>query len=744
MKARTMKAAAQISAAVSATAILAMLLVPLRSAPVVYAQAEQVTWRQHIAPLVYKNCTSCHHEGGSGPFALMTYQDAKRWGGTMKTVTESRYMPPWLPEPGYGTFAGDRRLTEHDIALVKAWVQAGMPEGDGNPPTAPVYSSDWQLGVPDMVLEMASPMQVPAGGTDLFENFILPVPLKETKWVRAMEIKPGSPRVVHHANLILDQTASLRRTHPADWQNGVPGMDILVDSGATFDPDSHFLFWKPDSTALVEPDGMPWRLDPGNDLVLNMHLKPTGKVESVRARIGLYFAKEPATERPMLLQLENDRALDIPPGNAAFVVEDSLKLPVAVDVLGIYPHAHYLGKRMEAWAVLPNGERRWLVLISNWDIDRQSVYRLATPLSLPGGSVVHMRYTYDNSAKNIRNPSSPPVRVHAGNRSVDEMAHLWLQVLPRPEKSSAGADPRMQLERAWMENRLQKNEKDDIALYNLASLSMMEGNGAQAARLFRRVLEMRPDDVRTITALGAALEASGDWQQAQAQYRAAIAKDPGYADAVFDLATLDLQHGSSVEAEQLFRSLIAAHPDDAEARAGLGTALLASDRTAEARTEFESALMHSPENFEALYGLARIAVDSGDLPAAEPLLLRAIATRNDPDAQRLLAMVYAGMGKMEKTIEHLLAWQKLQPSDPEPHRALAQVYSQMGQMQDAIREQKTAVTLAPESANDWNDLGAMEAKAGDKAAARRDFEHALQLQPANAAAQSNLKKLGKT
>src|SRR5260370_42239939 len=119
-----------------------------------------------------------------------------------------------------------------------------------------------------MVLEMASPMEVPAGGGDLFENFVLPVRLKETKWVRAMEIKPGSPRVVHHANLILDQTGSLRRAHPGDWQNGVPGMDILVDYGESFDPDSHFLFWKLDSTALIETEGMPRGIDSGDALAM--------------------------------------------------------------------------------------------------------------------------------------------------------------------------------------------------------------------------------------------------------------------------------------------------------------------------------------------------------------------------------------------------------------------------------------------------------------------------------------------
>ena len=162
-------------------------------------------------------------------------------------------------------------------------------------------------------------------------------------------------------------------------------MDLLVDSGDRFDPDSHFLFWKPDSTALVEPEGMPWRLDPGNDLVLNMHLKPTGKPETVQARIALYFTPKPATEQPMLLQLEADGKLDIPAGDANFVVEDHLKLPVAVEVLGIYPHAHYLGKRMEAWVTLPDGERRTLILIKDWDIDRQSVVPAGEAAGAAGG-----------------------------------------------------------------------------------------------------------------------------------------------------------------------------------------------------------------------------------------------------------------------------------------------------------------------------------------------------------------------
>jgi len=591
------------------------------------------------------------------------------------------------------------------------------------------------------VLETETPVEVPATGTDVFTNVILPYTGKGTRWVRAMEIKPGSPRIVHHANVILDRTGSLRRDHPTDWRKGVPGMDINVDSGDSFDPDSHFLFWKPDSTALVEPKGMPWRLDEGNDLVLNLHLKPSGKAETTKVRIGLYFTPEAATRLPILVQLEHDGALDIPAGDKDFEIEDSLKLPVAVEVLGIYPHAHYLAKRMEAWATLPNGERRWLILIDDWDIERQSVYRLAKPLPLAAGSVVHMRYTYDNSAGNVRNPNSPPVEVKAGNRSEDEMGHFWMQLLPLPSSNHTEAQAREAIDRAWMESVLRKSPRDGIALYNLASLDLADGNAAAAEGLYRRVLAEKPGDARTLTALGSAMEASGDWKDAKAEFSAARDSDGTYADATFDLASLDLRHGELVQAEAMFRAYLPAHPDDAPAHAGLGNTLVAAGRSEGAEAEFSRAVEIDPKNFEALFGLGSLAAGKGDLATAETRLLAALAVRPDADAERQLAIVYAGQDRLALAVQHLKAWQVLAPKEADPHRALSQVYRQMGQLPDSLREQKVVLALAPGSAGDWNDLGVIDALAGNTAAAKRDFEEALKLEPGNQAAKANLARL---
>ena len=692
------------------TALIALIAfnLTLVKAPIqsIHAESHPVTWRSQVAPIVYANCAGCHHAGGSGPFDLTTYASARRWAPQIAEVVQSRYMPPWLPEPNTGPhaveFEGNRRLKASDIDLLTTWVKAGVPEGAGPEPVAPVFHRDWQMGPPDLVLEMPVAVTEPASGSDIFVNFILPAHITGTRWVRAMEIQPDAGQLVHHANVVIDRNASLRAAHPADWQAGIAGMDLKIDSGDAFDPDSHFLFWKPDSTALIEPPGMPWRLDQGNDLVLNMHLKPTGKPEQVRARIGLYFAATPAVSRPLLIQLEHDAALDIPAGDANFVVTDELKLPVDVDLLGVYPHAHYLGREMEAWATLPSGERRGILGIKHWDIDRQAVYRLAKPLPLPAGTVVHMRYVYDNSAANIHNPSSPPVRVEAGNRATDEMGHLWLQVLPH---TTGKGDPRLPLEGAWMESILRKSPNDPFALYNLGALSQMGDQPAQAATYFRRLLNNNAQDPRALTALGSALEATGDNDGARAQYGAALALDSNYADATFDLALLDLQAGQSQSAEPLFRKLLAKQPDDEAAIRGLAQCLISQNKVPEAESMLRDALARWP---------------------------------GDADAHRLLATVYSAEGQATEMLDEVRAWARLSPDQPEAHRALAQVLSLAGEGAGALAEEQTVVRLSPGTADDWNDLGVMEARAGDHAEAQRAFEHALQLDTRNQAAKNNL------
>ncbi|HEX4320286.1 MAG TPA: tetratricopeptide repeat protein [Acidobacteriaceae bacterium] len=702
------------------------------------------TWSHDIAPILYSNCTTCHHTGGAGPFSLLTYAAARRWGAQAVTVTQSRYMPPWLPEPGYGDFADVRRLPDADLALLRKWFRAGMPQGDlATAPQAPKYDSVWQMGKPDLILKQAQPFTLAAGGTDVFRNFVFTYPLKQSHFIRAMEIRPGAPQVVHHANVLIDRTASFRLQHPTDWQTGVPGMEILLDAGNTFDPDSHFLFWKPDTPALVEPDGMPWRLDPGNDLILNIHLKPSGKSEIIDSEIGLYFTDKPPTKQPMLLQLDRDDGLDIPAGDKAFVVEDSMTLPIDVEALGVYPHAHYLGKDMQAWAVLPNGEKKWLVWIRDWDIDRQAVYRYREPVQLPKGSVLHMRYVYDNSAANARNPHDPPIRVRAGNRSEDEMAHLWLQVLPT-HADPKGPDPRLLLEEAWMRHRLTRTPNDRISLYNLGAALAGEGKYAEAASEYGEILKISPHDSATLIALGAALDGSGDWQKARRVYTQVVesAKASQICDARFDLATLDLRHEQLNSAEGEFRTQLASCAEDAETHAGLAATLMEEGQSDRAKAEFNRSLELNSENFQALLGLSGIELDAGDnSPAIEHLASAARIRPSSEEAHTQLARAYAQSGNLDGAQTELRRAAQLQPGNPTVHSALAQVLAQASKLEDAIAEQRLALKLLDDDADGWNNLGVLEARTGKLESARADFERALKLQPEHAAARANLARL---
>ena len=428
------------------------------------------TFNRDIAPILRRNCVSCHRAGESGPFPLVTYEDAKKRARLMATVTSSRFMPPWLPEPGHGDFEGELRLTDSQIKTIGDWARSGAPEGQPSeapalPPVPPASLGDWQLGPPDLILKAPQPFALPAEGPDVFWNFVFRPDLKSPRYVRAVEIRAGSKRLVHHANLIVDRMNSARKLEPKPGA-GFAGMDMNIQY-SVFDPPGHFTFWKPGSAPYVEPDGFAWRLQPGNDLVLNAHLQPSGKPELVDPSIGLYFTDRPPTQFPLLIQLEHDGAINIPAGTRDFLVSDDFRLPIDVDVLAVYPHAHYLGKLLEAYATLPSGKREWLIRIPDWHSNWQAVFRYRQPVFLPKGTLVSMRYHYDNSTANPRNPNQPPKRVKSGNNATDEMGHLWLQVLAHDKR-----DHRRELEEAAMEHTLQKYPNDYASWLDLGELKL--------------------------------------------------------------------------------------------------------------------------------------------------------------------------------------------------------------------------------------------------------------------------------
>ena len=566
--------------------------------------AARVTFNRDIAPIVYQYCAACHRPGESAPFSLLTYQDVKKHGHQIVAVTQTRFMPPWLPEPGVLKFADERRLSDQQIETIRAWVDQGMMEGkpsDLSP--KPKFVEGWQLGQPDMVLKAAKPYMLPATGIDQYWNFILPVPINETRWVRAIEIRPGDKRLVHHANLLVDRYESARRMEK-DKGSGFGGMEIRIDS-EVFDPDSHFLFWKPGTVASNEPDGMALRLDKGTDLILNTHLQPSGKEEAIQPSVGIYFTDKPATLHPMLLEMQNDGALDIPAGARNFVVTDEFKLPVDVDLMGIYPHAHYLGKDLQATALLPDGTSKILIHIKHWDLNWQAVYRYAEPVFLPKDTVIKMRYVYDNSEENTANPNHPPIRVLGGNRATDEMAHLWLQVLPTGVYP-VGTDPRMVLQEAWARHEVEKAPSIFESHYNLAEMLQRRGALDEAIEQFQAAVSIRPNDPVANNALGGAFLAKGDLSQAVQRFDAALAVQPDYFDAHYNLGNALAAQDKFDGAAEQFGAAVRLNPEDANAQANLGTALAQLGRLSEAKSHYEAALRIDPTNQLARENLEQI------------------------------------------------------------------------------------------------------------------------------------------
>jgi hypothetical protein len=383
------------------------------------------TFSKDVAPLLWKNCASCHRPGEVGPFPLLTYKDAAKRADFLAEITASKRMPPWKAEPGYGSFHDARTLTSAEIDTLAAWAKAGAPEGDPQDlPPAPKFPDGWQLGEPDLVLTMPEPFTVRAGGRDVQQCFVIPVPIDADKTVSAVEFRPGNRKVVHHAILYLDGTGAARKKDEAEKG---PGYSSFGGPGIL--PTGGLGAWVPGQTPRHLPDGVGRLLRKGADLVLQIHYHPSGKEEVDRSSVGVYFAKKPVSKYVAAIGLRN-RDIDIPAGEKNFRREArSEPLPVDAYAIAIGPHMHNLGREMKVYARTPAGTEIPLIWIKDWDFNWQGSYHFSAPVKLPKGSVLKMEARYDNSADNPRNPSDPPKRVRWGEQTTDEMCLCGVQVI---------------------------------------------------------------------------------------------------------------------------------------------------------------------------------------------------------------------------------------------------------------------------------------------------------------------------
>jgi peroxiredoxin len=398
--------------------------------------AAHPTYTKDIAPLLQKNCQECHRPGQVAPFALETFEQARKRAADIASVVEDRSMPPWKASSHFGLkFKDERTLPEKDVATIAAWAEAGAPEGDPRDlPPAPEFPDDWSLGKPDLVVDIGADFPVPASGDDIYRCFVVPTGLDKDQYVTAIEYRVGNRRVVHHILAYVDVSGEARKRDAADPGPGYscfagPGEPVHGDLGG----------WAPGIQPSPLPDGVGRSLPKGADLIVQMHYHPSGKAETDRTRIGLHFARKPIRQTLHWAAALNP-GLELPPGNANVEIKAAWPVPLDLVAHAVTPHMHLLGRDIAMSVTYPDGRVQDLIKIDDWDFNWQYSYFFEKPLDLPKGSVLNVVSHYDNTSSNPRNPNKPPKLVKWGEATTDEMCVGFIAVTKKGQDLTRPGD----------------------------------------------------------------------------------------------------------------------------------------------------------------------------------------------------------------------------------------------------------------------------------------------------------------
>jgi len=529
------------------------------------------TFTKDVAPIFNEHCLNCHRPGESAHLDLVSYSDTKKYAKLISKVVTSRYMPPWLPEPGFGDFLEERRLSIDQIGVIQQWAAEGAPEGNAAdllPP--PKWVEGWQLGKPDLVITMPEPYLLPANGKDVYRNFVIPIPVDQTRFVEAVEFRPGNPKVVHHAAIRIDNTPLSRKADAQDPEPGFGGMTLPESSTV---PNGQFLNWQPGKLPYRSPEGFSWVLTRNTDMVVQLHMRPGDKPETVQASIGLFFTDKPPVKEAFKIILDAP-TLDIPAGEKDYIATDSFTLPVDVEAYAVFPHAHYLGKELQGFATLPDGTKKWLLRIKQWDFDWQGDYQFKQPIFLPKGTTVWMQHSYDNSSGNLRNPNNPPKRVLFGPQTTDEMGELWIQAAPRSRAefnllTEAYNEKELRKVVVVSEYKLKLDPRNVSAHLQLGKALIPQGRTPEALDHFRAASELEPRNDQPHYFMGVAYRLQQDLPRAKQELQTALQLNPENYKTHGNLAHIYLEEGDISQAQLHFENALRINPEDALARSGL-------------------------------------------------------------------------------------------------------------------------------------------------------------------------------
>lgn len=442
------------------------------------------TYSRDIAPLLQTHCQECHRPGGIGPFALNDYETARRWANDIAHFTATRQMPPWKATPGFGDLAGARHLPQETIDQFAAWVRGGTPEG--NPSDLPPpreFTGDWKLGrEPDLVLD-APEYTLGADGPDEYRCFVIPTQLADDRYVTALEVRPGNPRVVHHVLTFLDGNG---RARELDRRHDGPG--YVTSAGFPgFLPTGNLGGWAPGMQVRELPEGIVRLLPVGADVVVQVHYHRSGRVETDRTQIGLYFSRTPPQRAvqnvPVLPWSGPLGEFEIPAGSNRHEVRTSFLLPQDMEAVAITPHMHLLGHDIEVTATRPDGTRVNLIQIRDWDFNWQETYPFQSPVPLPRLTRIEVLAHFDNSEDNPANPFRPVQPVRWGESTDEEMCIAFVEMVPtRPAPGPLRAPSRAEriqffLQSQWLDDSRPAQEKLRLIQRLTARLKQLEESG---------------------------------------------------------------------------------------------------------------------------------------------------------------------------------------------------------------------------------------------------------------------------
>jgi hypothetical protein len=367
----------------------------------------KVRFNKEVIRVLQRSCLGCHHAGGIA-MSLATYEEARPWAKAIKEEMLEKRMPPWHAVKGYGEFRNAPSLTQREIDLIVNWVEGGAPKGDDKDlPTGPLFSSDWSLGKPDLILKPDADTKI-APDADEHRVLILPTNLKEDRWMTALDLQPGNGSVVHCATfyLLKDEGGAMKDENKQDRVSSPFIRASRSDSRAISPSSLAIATWIPGQKTIALPEGVAQLLPVGSRIAVRIHYRGAGEDSKDLSAIGLYFAKTPPRRQLQEIGISNTEAI-IPTGEGLQQVTAAFTIKDDAEAFAIRPRAHPLMMSLQATLYRPDGTQEVLIWARGYQFDWQPTYYFKQPVSLPKGTRIEVIAYFDNSDDNRNNPNNP-------------------------------------------------------------------------------------------------------------------------------------------------------------------------------------------------------------------------------------------------------------------------------------------------------------------------------------------------